>query len=685
MISLNKKILFFTAIFLVSFLHPSAISAENKSIYFVKVENDESNIQGIDLIDNNFPDELRSTDLHLWKKAENLSSDEFNKLKSDHRVLEVQKSIEYKLLAQPNDTKYLSANNLYSGQFDQWNLRKIGLNPIQDVPDGTSGWEESTGSTDTIVAVIDSGIDLGHPDLLDNVWFNSDEWGGTPGVDDDLNGYIDDVNGFNFYTANNNLTDILGHGTHVAGTIGAVSNNNAGIAGICWNCKLMILKVFESFNSTSDTTIAEAINYAVDNGANVINMSLSGVGYSGLIRDAVDYAWDNDVTVIAAAGNDTADASFYTPAGLNNLITVGATDINDAIGSFSNQGARIDVTAPGVNILSTKLRSIGAGGCLGETSYYCLSGTSMAAPHVSGLAALLYDQHKDDITPWTNIKIRAAIIKTVADKGVAGFDNTFGFGRINALSTLNLSSLDLDPSVPVVSISTPSPNYYVNNTVSLFGSVSSNDLYKYSLKFVRSGNTFYNYSGRGSKSNQQLISQDLSGLAEGTYIVTLTGEDFNGSVNDSSTVSVVIDKTIPNSFSISKSIEENTATFTFSTTDALSGISGYYISVNNGSFVSASSPYTTSFLPNGTYPVSIRAIDGIGNAREINDSFTVYSRSYMLKSVGDLSQNGRVELSDLSILATYWLTNNSTADINASGRVDISDLSILASNWQRNF
>lgn len=642
----------------------SASANEVKEDYLVKVDNANVEIPGVELQDLDLTG-LNSEESNLWKRVINPNYNEIKTLENNPFVEYAHPEIEYKLLDLPNDSFYNSFGTITSGEFDQWNLRKIGLLPVEDVPSFESGWDYSTGSSDTIVAVIDSGVDLTHPDLQGNL-----------------------VPGRNFssstaYPGSTNVADELGHGTHVAGIIAGVTNNSSGIASVCWNCKIMPIKVFANVNSTTDVRIYNAINYAVDNGAHIINLSLSGNGFSQLVQDAVNYAWDNGVTVIAAAGNESDDASLYTPASLKRVITVGATTRTDALAGFSNFGPRIDITAPGVSILSTKLRSLGGANCVSSTDYFCMNGTSMSAPHVTGVAALLYDMHKDDAEPWTNIDIRNAILKNIEDTGSVGFDILFGFGRLNALKALESDNSDLNPSPPVVSLNSPTAEYFSNN-ISLTGSITSSDLYIYTLIFSQSGNTKYIYSDRGNVNNSDLIGYSL-GLADGIYDVTLSGEDFSGTITNSSPVSVNVDLTAPASFSIGKSIAETNATFTFSTTDAKSGVDHYEVAIDNGSFTTQTSPYTTPTLGNGDYTFKVKAIDKVGNERLVETSFSIYSRAYMLKSVGDLTGNGIVDLQDLSILATFWNQTTSNGDINSDGKVNISDLSILATNWMKSF
>ncbi len=296
----------------------------------------------------------------------------------------------------------------------------------------TQAWDITQGSASVIVAVIDAGCRLGHPEFSGRIWNNTGEIAGN-GIDDDGDGYIDDYQGWNYSYNNNNPTDDHSHGTNVAGIIGANGNNGIGYAGIDWNCKLMILKTLDSNGSGVMSTTASAIYYATDHGAKVINMSLGGYGYSTVTQTAIDYAYAHGVTCVAAMGNDNSSTVFY-PAGMNHVIAVGATRCNDSRATFSNFGSHISVVAPGEAIFGLSY--------LSNTDYTTgMSGTSQATPHVSGVAALLLAQ--DGTRNFDQIK---TILQATADDRVGnfsedavGFDNYYGYGRINAYAALNYS------------------------------------------------------------------------------------------------------------------------------------------------------------------------------------------------------------------------------------------------------
>ena len=332
----------------------------------------------------------------------------------------------------PNDPYFLSSGTWGQAYDDLWGIKKIG---------SPAAWDNSTGAG-VIVAVVDTGIDFAHPDITANIWTNTGEIADN-GLDDDGNGYVDDVHGWDFigftYTnpvQSNNPVDHFGHGTHVAGTIAAVENNGIGVIGVAWNAQIMPVKALDDFGQGLDSTLGPAIIYAANNGADVISNSWAGPGQSQTISDAVSYAHNLGAVIVAAAGNDGRDARIYYPANLSDAITVAATDPNDVLAYFSNYGDKIDVSAPGVDILS--LRAAGTSMGTPVDAYYTrASGTSMATPHVSGTAALILSQHPD----YSNEDVRQVLRVSATDLGTAGFDFKYGYGRINATAALAVSSV----------------------------------------------------------------------------------------------------------------------------------------------------------------------------------------------------------------------------------------------------
>ncbi len=250
-----------------------------------------------------------------------------------------------------------------------------------DLINAPTAWNEGYTGEGVVVAVIDGGVDYNHQDLQDNIWTNSKEIAGN-GKDDDGNGFVDDVYGWNFHDNNNDTLDRDGHGTHVAGTIAGV-NNDYGVTGIAYDAQIMSVKVLDDSGSGYYSSIVDGIYYAVDNGADVINLSLGGEYPSWDVDLAIAYAHESGVNVIMAAGNNSGETPLYPASYADNYgIAVGAVDRNDELADFSNRAGNDEinyVTAPGVNIYST----------VPNNGYEFYSGTSMAAPHVSGMVALM--------------------------------------------------------------------------------------------------------------------------------------------------------------------------------------------------------------------------------------------------------------------------------------------------------
>lgn len=286
-------------------------------------------------------------------------------------------------------------------------------------------WKTTKGSPEVIVAVVDTGVDYNHEDLAGNIWINSAEISGN-GVDDDNNGYIDDMRGWDFHNNDNDPMDDNGHGTSVAGVIAATGNNKRGVAGIAMNSKIMVLKCLGADRSGNANKAAEAIRYAADNGAKIINLSWTSQGESAKINGAVDYAIGKGLIVVVAAGNHNADVSGYFPANNSSVITVAAINDKNRRASFSNWGDEVDISAPGVGIQTT----------FPGNKYRKTNGTSVATGYVSGLAALLISQYPD----LSAAEVKGIIFDSGDDLGSPGRDGYFGAGRINGVKMMQNAS-----------------------------------------------------------------------------------------------------------------------------------------------------------------------------------------------------------------------------------------------------
>lgn len=344
----------------------------------------------------------------------------------------------------PNDINFLNLWGLH-------NTGQLGGTSDADI-DAPEAWQVTTGSGDVIVAVIDTGIDYSQEDLSDNMWTNDIELNGEPGADDDGNRYIDDIYGIDAYSHDTDPMDEDNHGSHVAGTIGAQGNNGIGVVGVTWDVRMMALRfmgVGGGYTSDAIHCMEYAIMMKKDFGHDVriINASFGGADYSQAEYDAIRAAADADILVVAAAGNDSQDNDTHPhyPSGydLPNIIAVAATDrhdhllyIQDPLFLGSNWGATtVDLTAPGQAILS----------CRRGNSYGYMSGTSMGAAHVSGLAALILALHPEYTWDQVGLNILATVDPLTS---LNGFVLTGG--RINASRALNcipdqLSLFALEP------------------------------------------------------------------------------------------------------------------------------------------------------------------------------------------------------------------------------------------------
>ena len=338
-----------------------------------------------------------------------------------------------RIAATPNDPQFSSLWGLH-------NTGQTGGTADADI-DAPEAWDLTTGASSTIVAVIDTGVDYHHPDLAGNMWVNAGEIPGDQ-VDNDANGFVDDVHGYDFINEDANPLDDNGHGTHVAGTIGATGDNGAGVTGINWNVQIMALKFLGANGSGSTSDAIRALNYAVQMGAQISNNSYGDSQFSQAFRDALEDARQANHIFVAAAGNNGGnnDASPFYPAAYDatNLISVAATDHQDRLASFSNYGlTTVDLAAPGVNILSTTPNN----------TYAQNSGTSMAAPHVAGVAGLVRSVHPS----WGYQQVIDQVLGSV-DFIPALASRTVTGGRLNAARAVGVPDADgprvlaVDPS-----------------------------------------------------------------------------------------------------------------------------------------------------------------------------------------------------------------------------------------------
>ncbi|HRO67363.1 MAG TPA: S8 family peptidase, partial [Pseudobdellovibrionaceae bacterium] len=304
-------------------------------------------------------------------------------------VMETSESVK-EVMAMNSDVEYVEPNYIYRtnrtpddpmlGQL--WGMNNA-QNPGVDI-NALKAWDIETGNQDLIVAIIDTGIDYNHPDLVDNMWVNEAEANGLPGVDDDGNGVVDDIHGFNAINNSGDPMDDNGHGTHCAGTIGAKGNDGKGIVGVAWNVKLMGSKFLSASGGGTLEGAVRAIDYATRMGAKVLSNSWGGGGFSQALFDVIQRSNEAGNVFVAAAGNSRSnnDSAQSYPANYDvpNIISVAAVDRAGKLASFSSYGKnKVHVAAPGVDVYSAARNG----------QYATMSGTSMATPHVSGVVALM--------------------------------------------------------------------------------------------------------------------------------------------------------------------------------------------------------------------------------------------------------------------------------------------------------
>jgi len=393
----------------------------------------------------------------------------------------------YALAYTPNDPDYAL----------QWHLEKIRC------PDA---WEVTKGASDVVIAIIDTGIDYDHPDLV----------GGGTHV----------IKGWDFINDDDDPMDDHGHGTHCAGIAAGVGDNSLGICGVAPDCSLMAVKVLSSSGGGSYWGIANGVIYAADNGADVISMSLGGGVNAGFLEAAIDYAYSQGCVVLAAAGNDGHFYASY-PAGCKNAISVGATDSDDCYAWFTNYNQCTEISAPGVSIYST----------IWDDTYTYASGTSMATPCAAGVAGLV----RAAFPAMGPQEVRERLwISTVAD----AWDPHFGYGRIDAAKAVGAPT-----GYVRAKISWPENNWLFGKRLDISGTAISDDLNRFELEWTQDGSTYYSNGitlaggGTGNVSEGALGTWDTTSLPNGDYTLRLRAFR-NGGANTSACISVTVDNRI---------------------------------------------------------------------------------------------------------------------------------------------
>lgn len=430
-----KNFTFITLLFIlsVSFFGLAGVrSQENNSLpkgefkkdeVIVKFKDKQESQESIQSLGGNEQRELKDKRIYVVKVKDGESlEDLYSRLEERLDVEYVEPNYKIQTTATPNDTYFSS----------QWNLTKI---------EAPEGWDISTGDSTISIGILDTGIRYTHTDLAAKIWTNPGEVGGgkeTNNIDDDGNGYIDDWRGWDFINNDNNATDDQGHGTAVAGIAAASSNNSVGVAGVDWSAKVVALKVLDSDGSGYISNLVPALEYAGDNNIDIANMSLGSYSFSQTLSDAVDEVYAEGTAMFGASGNNNLNTILY-PARFSKVMAIGATDQGDTrcdVGDWgndqygnpqgSNWGPEMDVVAPGVSLYSTSY-----GGDNSYTSSF--GGTSGATPHVAGLASL----SKAQFSGISVSELYDLIRNSAYDLGASGFDEYYGYGRIDVNETLS--------------------------------------------------------------------------------------------------------------------------------------------------------------------------------------------------------------------------------------------------------
>lgn len=463
-----------------------------------------------------------------------------------------------------------------------WHLPKISA---------PSAWDTTTGSSSVTIAIIDTGVDGTHPDLSPKM-----------------------VPGWNFYDNNSNTSDPNGHGTAVAGTAAACSNNGIGVASVAWGCLIMPIRVTDASGSATYSAIASGTTYAADHGARVANVSL-GASDSSTVSAAAQYLQSKGGVLTVAAGNSgTFDSSADNPY----LLTISATDSNDVLATWSNTGNNVDLCAPGVGVMTT----LSGGG------YGSGTGTSFSAPVVAGVAALVISVNPS----LTALQVQNALKQSADDLGPAGWDPSYGWGRVNAARAVSLAlgtSSTPDTTPPTVSFSSPASGATVSGTVSVQVAASDN-------VGVTSVSLSVDGSALGTDTSAPYsFSWNTTTATNGTHTLTATAADAAGN-KSTAQITVTVSNSPPDTTPPTISITSPSAGATVSGTS----VSVYVKATDNVGVVkvelyvdgavsntSTTAPFTTKWntrkAASGAHTLQCKAYDAAGNVGT-SASLTVY-------------------------------------------------------------
>ena len=474
--------------------------------------------------------------------------------------------------AEPNlivSTAYTPSDSNFTQA--QWDMKTVSA---------PQAWDITKGDPSVIIAILDTGVSQTHLDLAGKIAMN--------------------IN----FTDSPTFDDIYGHGTHVAGIAAAATDNGIGIAGLGFNSRIANVKVMSDIGSGSISGVANGIIWATDNGAKVISMSLGAPGAnSSTWRDAVNYAWGKGAVIVAAAGNDATDEQFY-PAVYPNVIAVASTDITEQLSPYSNYGDWVDIAAPGGPIWST----------VPNNGYNYKSGTSMATPHVAGLAGLLFAVAKDtNGNGFVNDEVRKCI-ETTAD--LIGQITNISAGRINAYKAVQCAGgVAGDTTPPTASITSPASGSTVSGTTTIQASATDNvgvakvELYNNGALFGTDTASPYNFAW------------DTTQSPSGQYSLQSKAYDAANNIGSSAPITVTVDNTPPTVSltgpSVTTAARRSTITIAATASDNIAVAKvEFYV---NGALqcLDTSSPYSCAWkvpaAPKKTYTVVANAYDTAGN------------------------------------------------------------------------
>ena len=432
-------------------------------------------------------------------------------------------------------------NDPYVQSGQAWHLNKI---------QAPQAWDLATGRSSVIIAILDSGVKQNHPDLVDRM-----------------------LTGYNFIANNTNPADDTGHGTAVAGAAAAIGNNSIGVAGVGYGCSILPVKVLDAGGYAAYSTIASGINYAANQGARVISISISGSSASSTLQNAVNYAWGKNCIIVAAAGNNGANTAMY-PAACANVMGISATEADDTRATFSNYGNHIAVAAPGNVIWTTQNDN--------TYPYGGWWGTSLATPVVAGLAGLIASAN----TSLSNSQIVSLIKNNADDLGPTGFDSSFGWGRINARRAVAAATggTQTDTVAPSTSIASPGTGNSLSGVVSV--QVNSSD----NIAVTRVECYANNIALGTNAGTASQFPWSTYANSNGTYQLQSRAYDAAGNAGASATVTVVVSNTPP---SISSQPGNQTVVmgspFSFSVNAGGTSPLGYQWKLNNVNIPGATS------------------------------------------------------------------------------------------------